>query len=138
MAAGSTVAASNTSFSAADSGMKGQISDTFSIQIDHNYINGVSPVLDIVKENEDASKDEECKDSDSDFAFDDVTSCTETTIIGQSEINKLAQTTAANGVMKIPQTIIRLRTAKDFHRDFQEKVESSLPLSLFPIPSFKE
>ena len=27
-----------------------ELGDTFSIQIDHNYINGVSPILDIVKE----------------------------------------------------------------------------------------
>ena len=31
---------------------KGTVSDTFSIQIDHNYINGVSPVLDIVRESD--------------------------------------------------------------------------------------
>ena len=41
------VAASSTSRS-----KKGTVSDTFSIQIDHNYINGVSPVLDIVRESD--------------------------------------------------------------------------------------
>ena len=63
---------------------RGTVSDTFSIQIDHNYINGVSPVLDIVKETDKDSKElEECKDSGEELAFDDVAdSEDQTTIIG--------------------------------------------------------
>jgi len=40
----------------------------------------------------------------------------------------------ASGVVAVPQTIIRLRSVKDFSKD-EAKVETSLPLSIFPIKS---
>ena len=112
---------------------KSNISDTFSIQIDHNYINGVSPVLDIV--NDEVNGDDmmmERKDSEpGELCFDDdleVDHSTATTVIGQSEIIKLS---LPNGVMTIPQTIIRLRNAQDFQKG-EENVVASLKLSVFP------
>ena len=39
------------------------------------------------------------------------------TIIGQSEINKLSGIADANGVLSLPQTLIRLRNSKEFVDD---------------------
>ena len=42
---------------------------------------------------------------------------TNLTIIGQSEINKLSSIADANGVLSLPQTLIRLRNSKEFVQD---------------------
>ena len=77
------------------------ISDTFSIQIDQNYINGVSPVLDIVNEEDDIGKARHEINDSTELMFDDLKASATTTVIGQSEINKLSQA-ETNGVMTIP------------------------------------
>lgn len=65
---------------------KSGISDTFSIQIDHNYINGVSPVLDIVRTPSNEDMMMERKDSDTaELEFDDdflIDQSIATTVIG--------------------------------------------------------
>lgn len=66
--------------------------------------------------------------------FDEIEESADTnnmTIIGQSEINRLSLADS-NGVISVPQTIIRLRSSKDFVRDLSA---SSSQLNIFPLKS---
>ena len=66
--------------------------------------------------------------------FDEIEESADTnnmTIIGQSEINRLSLADS-NGVISVPQSIIRLRSSKDFVRDLSA---SSSQLNIFPLKS---